>query len=1074
MHVLQNGMPDRTLDSFQISPQQERICATEPDGPAARTQAVLAIRGDVDRSAVADAIRLAVRRHESLRTTFIRQPGLTLPLQVVNPLLEPQIQTIDISTAEPGKRAQQLEDVLLSELNAPFDLEGGPLVRAALLIEDEDAIDLIVTLSALCADETSAALLLNEVSCHLASAEVLVEDPLQYADFSAWQHELSGSDEQEARAAREFWEELGSVSSPVLPFTRSGAVGAVAEEVKIEIDDALAQALSDQARRYGTSVAAFAQASWHAALGRFAAVETTTVAFVPGERRHPDLEGALGAFARPVPIQARADSTCSFAEVLAEVDRARGEALVRQDYAPVAGLESVDIGFVEYPSHLRQPQGSRLRIERMARSGGELRLLAMCGTDGERVTLGISFDPVRYRHETVSALADGVVLMLEAAAHSPSVSLADVELVRESDRERLLHEFNDTATPLPAKCVHESIAHWALAAPDRIAVVGGEDSIAYAELDARANQLAHRLRALGVGPGETVGLCTDRSVEMVVGLLGILKAGGAYVPLHYEHPPARLCHQLVTAGAGVLVAQEGLLDRFALFEGAVVCLDRDRSELQSEPTDAPSSGVSHDDLAYVIYTSGSTGTPKGVSVTHGNLANYTAHILGALDAEGEPRSFALVTSISTDLGNTSVFGALCSGGTLVLVSPDEAADPGALANLMESTPIDVLKITPSHIGALLAAKDRRVLPRRWLVVGGERASWDVVDQVRALGDCAILNHYGPTETTVGSCTYVVGEGPGEYEPASVPIGRPISNTSCYVLDDAHRLTPIGVPGRLFIAGAGVAQGYVGAPDLTSERFSVDPFASAGNVRMYDTGDLARWLPDGTLEFLGRVDEQLKLRGYRVEPAEIETALRSHPQVREAVTTTQTSAGAEPRLIAYCTVDGVLDEDRLRAHLAGWLPEFMLPGAIVIVDEMPRTPSGKIDRLALPDPDVAGAQGSEYLAPRTPLEEAVAAIWAQVLCVPRVGVQEDFFALGGHSLLATQVVAQVRSDFAVDLPLHSLFTCPTVASLAAEIVGMMGDSEGDETARLMAELQDMSDEEAQRLLAEDISPGTGPP
>ncbi len=1064
-------MSDSTAESFQASPQQELVWAAQPDGPTARTQAVLAIDGKLDASAVTDALRSVVQRHESLRTTFVRQPGLTIPLQAVNEPLEPRLETFQLSTAESRERARELERVRLADLQAPLDLEHGPLVRATLVTEGDDAVQLIVTVSALCADETSMALLLGEVACDLAAAAP-VEDPLQYADFSAWQHELSDSDEDEARAARAFWDELGAIASPVLPFTRDVPATAATEEIAIAIDEPLASALAEQAGRYGTSPAAFAQAAWQAVLGRFSGEETAAVAFIPGERRHADLEGAVGAFARPVPVQARVDASRSFAEVLAEVDRARGDALVRQDYAPAAQPGAVEIGFVEYPSRLEQPEGVHLAIERMLHAGPDLSLLLMCGTDGERLTLSIEFDPARYAPTTVSGLADGIALMLDAVAADPSVALSDVELLGEQERERVLHEFNDTAAAMPQECAHELIARWALTAPDRLAVIDGSGSISYAELDARANQLANRLRAGGAGPESAVGLCTDRSVEMVVGLVGILKAGAAYVPLHHEHPPARLSHQLAKAGASALVTQEALLDRTVKFEGEVVCLDRDRAELEGEPASAPESGVSHDDLAYVIYTSGSTGTPKGVSVTHGNLANYAADMTKRLGADDEPLSFGLVTSISTDLGNTSVFGALCSGGTLVLVSPDAASDPGALASLLETTPVDVLKITPSHIGALLAAGDPRVLPKRWLVLGGERASWDLIDRVRTLSSCAILNHYGPTETTIGSCTFVVGDGPGEHGPASVPIGSPISNTSCYVLDDARRPAPVGVPGTLFIAGAGVARGYVGEPELTAERFSADPFASESGARMYDTGDLVRWLPDGALEFLGRVDEQVKIRGYRVEPTEVETALRSHSLVREAIAVTQTSASGDLRLVAYCTVDGALEESQLRVHLADWLPEFMMPGAIVVVEELPRTPSGKIDRLLLPDPDLAGAQGAEYVAPRTPLEEAVAAIWVQVLGVPRIGVEDDFFALGGHSLLATQVVAQVRSDFAVDLPLHSLFTCPTIASLAAEIVRMMGDSEMDETAKLMTELEGMSDEEAQRLLAEDLPPETG--
>jgi amino acid adenylation domain-containing protein len=1060
------------MDSFQISPQQERLWSAEPQGPTARTQVVLSIVGELDTDALADALRLVVDRHEGLRTTFARQPGLTFPLQVVHSSLEPEIQTLDVSSAGPQERSRLMEELLRSEMAAPFDLERGPLLRAALVKKDEHAFDLALTLSALCADQASASLALKELSDHLAGVEV-VEDPLQYADFSAWQHELSDSEEEEARTARAAWQEMGVPRSPMPPFSRPDADGDTVEEVAIELDGDLVGALSAHAGRYGVPVQAFAQAAWHVVLGRFCAVESAAVAFVSGERRHADLQGALGAFARPVPIEARVDTARSFAEVLADVGRARGEALVRQDYVPAGASQDVEIGFVEYPLDLTQPAGLRLRIERMVRFGPDMRLVAMCGTDGERLRLSIAFDPVRHRSEIVAGLADGLAATLRAAGGDPSVALGDVDLLGEPERERLLLRFNDTAADLPSECAHELIAQWARSDPDRTAVVDVDDSIDYAELDRRANQLAHRLGALGVGRGAAVGLCTDRSIEMVVGLLAILKTGGAYVPLHHEHPPARLAHQLTRAGAKVLVTQAELRERLAQFEGEIVCLDRDRAELGAQPSDAPQSGVCHDDLAYVIYTSGSTGTPKGVAVTHGNLANYVAYILGRLSAAQEPRSFGLASSISTDLGNTSVFGALCSGGTLVLVGPDQAADPGAMATLMQTTPIDVLKITPSHIGALLAGGDARVLPRRALVIGGERAGWDLIERVRALSSCAIVNHYGPTETTIGSCTYLVGEGRDECRPASVPIGRPIANTRCYVLDEALRPTPIGVPGRLFIAGAGVARGYVDEPDLTSERFLDDPFSSDGQARMYSTGDLARWLPDGALEFLGREDEQVKIRGYRVEPGEVEAALRSHPAVREAVAVVQATGTGEARLVAYCTVEGAVGQDELRAHLADWLPEFMLPGAIAVLDDLPRTPSGKIDRLALPDPEMAAGESVEYVAPRAPLEQAVAEIWAQVLGVPQVGVEDDFFALGGHSLLATQVVAQVRSDFAVDLPLHSLFTCPTVASLAAEIMGMMGDSEGDETARLMAELEGMSDEEAQRLLAEDLPPQARP-
>jgi amino acid adenylation domain-containing protein len=1051
-----------SVDSFHMSPQQARVWAAEPDGPAARVQGVLSIEGPLEPAALADALSACVARHEILRTTFAAQAGLRVPLQVVAERLEPHVETIAVDTAAGPERARRLAEVRAAELAAPFDVSRGPLVRARLLATGGEAFALVLTISALCADSGSLALVLGEVAASLASAE-LVQDPLQYADFAAWQHELSESEDEEAAAARAFWSEADGAATPALPFAR-GDGSELREEVLVAIDEQLARGLREQAARYGAPPAAVVQAAWHAVLGRYSGEEETICAYLAGERRHSDLDGAVGTFARPVPVAVRVEGSRTFAEALADVAEARERALVSQDYAPAESVD-LDIGFAEYPLALAQPGGLSLQITAMLCSEPELRLLAMCGTDGERLAVGLAYDPARHRRETVEGLAQGVRSALAAVAADASVALGRIELLSERERAHVLQDFNDTAVSAPTECVHELFAQHARSSSERTAVSDGERSLTYGELDASANRLARRLRSAGVGPEVAVGLCTDRSVDVIVGLLGILKAGGTYVPLHFEHPPARLCHQLAAAGAATVVTQEALLERLDGFDGELVCLDRDREAIERELAEPLDGGAGPEHRAYVIFTSGSTGAPKGVAVTHANLANYSTDIVRRLGADEEPLSFALVTSVSTDLGNTSLFGALCSGGTLVLVSPAAAGDPGALAALMAATPVDVLKITPSHLGALLAAGDAGVLPRRWLVLGGERAGWDLVERVRRLSGCAILNHYGPTETTVGSCTFAVGEGPGEYEPASVPIGRPISNTSCYVVDAGGAPTPVGVSGRLLIGGAGVARGYVGEPELTAERFFADPFAPDGEARVYDTGDLARWLPDGTLEFMGRVDEQVKIRGYRVEPAEVEVALRSHPQVREAVVTVRSGTAADAQLIAYCVLDGTVGERELRAHLSDWVPEYMLPAAIVILDALPQTPSGKVDRLALPDPATrrSGSDG-EHVAPRTPMEEAVVAIWEHVLGLEHVGVEDDFFALGGHSLLATQVVAQVRSDFAVELPLHSLFTCPTVASLAAEIVTLMGASEEEETAKLMAELEALTDEEATRLLA----------
>jgi amino acid adenylation domain-containing protein len=1066
----EQGTLAKTADTFQASPQQEQLWIAEARGPTVRTQAVLSLTGQVDPVALEAALGEAVQRHESLRTTFVHQPGLRVPLQVVNDTLAPGFTTLDLQPLEPGEQTARRHQVIRQELEEPFESTDGPLVRAVWLSCAADRSELVITVSALFADASSMVVLIGELVGHYAGGGDRADDPLQYADFSAWQRELLESgDPEEAPAAAEFWSGLDEAAGVALPFADSATSPFVPEQVAVELDAALAASVRVSAERYGASSSGFVHAAWHAVLGRFSGQDDVVAAFVGSDRRHEDLEGAVGAFARPVPIRTRTGAAVSFAEVLRAIDHARDEALVWQDYAPPDGSSRFPVGFESCEPYNGQAGEVSVALERLLGTGHHLRLWLACTEDEGDLDLRLRFDPTCYRRDTVEQLGRSLQRVLHAVVSDPGSRVGELDLLDDADRRKLLQEFNDTAVSVGPGCVHELVSARASVSPDRVAVREEHGTISYGELDARANQLAHRLRRCGAGPGSNVALCTDRSIEMVVGLLGILKAGAAYVPLHYEHPRARLAHQVASASVRVMVTQEPLRARLPEFEGPIICLDRDRPELDAEPTAAPATTVSTDELAYVIYTSGSTGAPKGVCVTHGNLVNYTSDIARRLSADAEPQSFAVVTSISTDLGNTALFGALCSGGMLVLVNPAVAADPGALAVQFEATPVDVLKITPSHLGALLAGDDPRVLPRRWLVLGGERAPWDLIARVRALSDCAILNHYGPTETTVGSCTFPVGDGPGEYRPASVPIGRPIANTSCYVLDDHGHPVPIGVGGGLFIGGAGVARGYAGEPTLTAERFIANPFAGDPATRIYDTGDLARWLPDGSLEFLGRADEQVKIRGYRVEPAEIEAALRSHPQVREAVALTYPAAAGEQRLVAYCTVDGAVDQEALRVHIAGWLPEYMLPAAIAILDGLPRTPSGKVDRLSLPDPDTLAHEETEYVAPRTPLEEAVAEIWSQALGLPRIGVEDDFFSLGGHSLLATQVVAQVRSDFAVELPLHSLFSYPTVASLSSEIMQMMGASEAEETARLVAELEGLSDEEAEQLLAGDLAP-----
>jgi amino acid adenylation domain-containing protein len=1041
-------MQEEATASFRSSPQQEQLWLREPDGPSGRNQLVMALGGSIDVERLREAIATVIRRHEILRTTFQRRSGMRVPLQVVHDELPMAWRVVD--------GGEDIDAVAEAERGAAVSFDEGPVLRAAVAAVETDDAALILTAPSVFVDGPSLVTLTDEIAV-VYGGGTPADEPLQYADFAAWQHELAETEGGDADQGKAFWAERGEVAVPPIPFLQSGGSSPAGEREKVALGAGTAAELDRRAEQFGIARELVALAAWHVTLRLISGSETIDVVAVLPDRLHAELEGSVGALARPVPVRASLAEEDTFAEVLDRVARAAAEASSWQDYAPE--LPANTVGFVA--ASATNANGFSPRELTLAADGSAVALEWVRAGDAAVAT--IVYDAGSYATTEAARLAAEYARVLDAVVTEPESALGEIDIVGDDERRRIVSAFNETRAGVPATTVDALVRTAIAARPGQRAVLDEADALTYEALDARVNQLAHRLRELGVGPGVVVGLCADRSVEMVVGLLGILRAGGAYLPLHYEHPAARLGHQLAETSARVLVTQSALVDRLPSFDGTTILLDNDRADLDARPSSAPDPAGEPDDLAYVMYTSGSTGTPKGVAVTNANLVNYVSDMAERLGASEEPLTFALVTAISTDLGNTSVFPALCSGGTLSLVSPATAADPGLLAARMREEPVDVIKITPSHLSALLASGESSLLPRKWLVTGGEACSWDIVARVRELSDCKILNHYGPTETTIGSCTFVVEDGPGEYAPQTVPIGRPIRNTACYILDARGRPTPVGVAGSLFIAGAGVARGYVGQDELTAERFVADPFRAVDGGRMYATGDLARWLPDGAIEFLGRADEQVKIRGFRVEPAEIEATLRKLPTVREAAVVAREEPSGEKRLVAYVVDDKAVDADALRAHVAQWVPEFMIPSAFVAMDELPRTPSGKIDRLALPEPDAAVSRTEAFVAPRTPTEQKLAAIWADVLNVERVGVHDDFFALGGHSLLATQIIAQIRTDFAVDLPLHSLFTSPTVELLAEAISELAGGEADAETSALLAELEGLSEEEAAELL-----------
>ncbi len=608
-----------------------------------------------------------------------------------------------------------------------------------------------------------------------------------------------------------------------------------------------------------------------------------------------------------------------------------------------------------------------------------------------------------------------------------------VDLTPDEKRALLAHLIREKSgfPPVSDGLVHGRFEAQAARTPDAVAVAVEDQSLTYGALDTRSNRLAHRLRALGVGPEVLVGLCVDRSPEMVVALLGILKAGGAYVPIDPSFPERRLALMLDDARVAVLVTEQGLRPKLPAppVGTQVLCLDSDAEQIADEPGTRLAPGVTGANLAYVIYTSGSTGRPKGVQISHGALANCLVSMRQILGITGRDVLLA-VTTLSFDIAALELLLPLTVGARVELLPRDVAADGARLAARLMETGATFLQATPASWRLLLdAGWDGS--PGLTMLCGGEALPRPLADQLLGRGAC-LWNLYGPTETTIWSSIDRVGA-----DPASVvPIGRAIASTSLYVLDAQLRPVPIGVAGELYIGGAGLARGYLNRPGLTAERFVPDPFSDRPGARIYRTGDLARWRSDGRLEYLGRLDHQVKIRGHRIELGEIESVLAVQPGVRQAVVVAREEPSGGSRLVAYLVPhDGAAPTvAALRTALGSALPDYMIPSAFVVRESFPLTPNGKLDRAALPAPEWDhSSAAARFVSPRDPVEETIAAAWSAVLGLPRVGVDDNYFELGGHSLLATQIVARVRDAFGVEVPLRALFEAPTVAGLAAYVV-----------------------------------------
>ncbi|MDQ6804346.1 MAG: amino acid adenylation domain-containing protein, partial [Actinomycetota bacterium] len=1004
--------------------------------------------------ALSRALHELAERHETLRTAFTVVDDVPHQLIMASASLELQISDLTAEDDAEARAAALVND----DARQAFDLSTGPLMRASLLRMGPGDHILLLTAHHIIVDAWSMTVLNRELSAlyggFVSGAPAqLPELPIQYADYAVWQQEWlrSGGLDQQLG----YWTEH-LAGAPVLlelptdhprPPRQSFRGATVRRMLPVDLLERV-HALGERegATSFMTLLGVFA-----ALMSRYSGQEEIVVASPVANRSRVELEGVIGLFVNTLAMRVDLDGNPSFGEVLRRVRETSLGAFSNQDlpfeklveelnperhlsHAPVA-----QVLFVMHNAAERQVTFPGLDQERLATDRGtakfDLSFFAAETPDGLRLSIEYCSD--LFEEATVLRMLDHYRALLEAAVADPNRSIGELTLLSEGESDLVLGTWNETERAYPSasrRPVHELVAEQARRSPDQVAVQGTGAELSYAELDLRAEQLARYLRDLGVGPDVVVAVCAERSVEMVVGVLATLKAGGAYAPIDPAYPTDRVAFMLADSGAPVVLTQQHLAGQLPSHDARTVCLDTDWEMIAAHDRAPPEHGATLDSLAYVIYTSGSTGRPKGVAMSHRPLANLLAWQLECWSGAEAARTLQFA-SLSFDVAFQEIFSTLCSGGTLVL--PEEAVrrDPQALLALLDEQRVQRLFLPFVALQNLSEAADYLQVGAphlRQVITAGEQLK--ATDSVRSFfsrhPNCTLVNQYGPTESHVVTAFSMSGD--PEQWPSLPPIGSPIANAKVYLLDRHQQPVPIGVPGELHIGGVSLAREYLGRPELTNERFVTDPFGGA-DARMYRTGDRARYLADGNVEFLGRTDHQVKIRGFRIEPGEIESALRDHSAVREALVFAQSDTSGENRLIAYLIGNSAAPSAaELRDHLRRTLPDYMIPSAFVTLDAFPVSPNGKIDRNALPAPDDDTRARDAYTPPSNADEHALVEIWERLLKVERVGTHDSFFALGGHSLLATQVVSRVRDALDLELPLRMVFEAPTVASFARAI------------------------------------------
>lgn len=1035
------------------------------------------LRGNLDVAALERALTAIAARHEALRTRFADGEGH--PIQLVDAAAPVALHRVDLSNLSALERESAAVREVTQRARTPIDLAHEHSFRITLLkLADDDHV-LLVETHHIIADGWSMGIVFRELATAYSAARAGREPnfaplAIQFGDIAAWERDrLAGARLEELLT---FWrEQIGTAASEPLAlptdFSRSSTPTFAGGRHTVVLTPAQLTAVKSLGQANGATLYMTLLAAYATVLQRYTGRTNVLVGSGSAGRSIPETESVVGYVNSTLVQRADFSGNPTFAQLLQRVKTSAVNAYDHQDIP----LEKLVLELREGQERLSDAPLFEVVLTMQDTIGGTLSLedvtMEPFGIDfratkfdvtllvterDEQLALTAQYRSDLFRPDTMQRLLGHIVQVLESAIANPAQPVSSITLLTRAESEQLQAWNNTTSDEGSAATLTQLFEQQVARVPNNIAIVAGSTSLTYNQINSHANQLAHHLQRAGVTSNTPVGVLLDRSADALIAILGTLKARGAYVPLSVDAPATRIAQQIAECGAQIVVTASSYASKLPAGVTATVLDDATQlASLKAQPTQNLAGGAPSD-LAYVLFTSGSTGTPKGVAVTHANVVHYARAVSRVLAGAASTNSgdafaamdgwhFAMASTLAADLGNTSLFPSLLSGGTLHVLPQDVTTDPALFAEYAAQHKIDVLKITPNHLMALAAGKTgselANVLPTRCVVLGGEALRPDVARRLLGANSCRVLNHYGPTETTVGVCTFEVTrealDAVEAFGATTVPVGMPLANTRAYVVDANGQQQPIGIPGELWLGGLGVTNGYFNRPALTDERF-VQYQNGHSSERVYKTGDSVRRLPNGAIEFLGRIDDQVKVRGYRVELGEIEHVVRAQPGVETSVVVLRAAADeADPTLVAYVVLKHAGYEvshsarpsrESISAALAEQLPAYMVPDAVVILDALPLTANGKIDRAKLPAPD-ASATVSEYVAPRTETEKKIATMWMEVFKKENIGLTDNFLLLGGHSLLAIRVLGKISKAFGVRLALRALFDAPTVEQLA---------------------------------------------